>query len=278
MQSYSRIEHIVMDGGSTDGSTRVLEQHSRPDLRWTRERDRGQSHALNKAFAASRGEIIGWLNSDDAYCAADAVAAAVEAFQGDPELDVVYGHALLVNADGLIVQTLWVPPFSRRLLRLHDFIIQPAAFIRRSALGDELADETFDFTMDYELWLRLSQTRRFRRLGRLLAIDRHQVARKSYVMADVGLSDTMRLHAMYGANVGPAAWIARKLMKVAQRIIGATLIPAAVRDRPGFGLRSDGKLRLLRRQVAMKRAEMPAGATGEDDAAGVTGAEDEPSA
>src|SRR5712671_7361166 len=66
-QTYPSVEHVVMDGGSSDSSIELLERHERAGLTWRSERDRGQSHALNKAFALSSGEIIGWLNSDDAY-------------------------------------------------------------------------------------------------------------------------------------------------------------------------------------------------------------------
>jgi len=75
-QSYPRIEHVVMDGGSSDGSVELLASAS-PPVTWESEPDRGQSHALNKAYSASSGEIIGWLNSDDAFWDCDVVADVV---------------------------------------------------------------------------------------------------------------------------------------------------------------------------------------------------------
>jgi len=124
-QTYDRLEHVVIDGNSTDGSVELLVGRSRPGLSWLSEPDRGQSHALNKAFVRSTGEIIGWLNSDDAYFGPTVVEDVVRIFEADPDLAVVYGHALLVNAEGLVLQTIWVPPFDSTLLRLHDFIVQP---------------------------------------------------------------------------------------------------------------------------------------------------------
>jgi glycosyltransferase involved in cell wall biosynthesis len=91
-QTYPHIEHIVMDGGSTDGTVDLL-THAGSRVTWKSEPDRGQSHALNKALAASTGEIIGWINSDDAYYDVDAVAAVAQCFARHPEVDVVYGHA-----------------------------------------------------------------------------------------------------------------------------------------------------------------------------------------
>ena len=60
---------------------------------------------MNKALELSRGSIVGWLNSDDAYADRRAVAWAVDAFERRPEVDVVFGHALLVNEDDLVLQT-----------------------------------------------------------------------------------------------------------------------------------------------------------------------------
>ena len=109
----------------------------------------------------------------------DAVAAVAQCFARHPDVDVVYGHAALVNADGRILQMLWAPPFRYGLLRLTNFIVQPAAFIRRSALGATLVDETFHYAMDYELWLRLGQDRRIAKINHVIAVDRNYPERKS---------------------------------------------------------------------------------------------------
>src|SRR4051794_18939512 len=98
-----------MDGGSTDGSDDLLREATPPVI-WRSERDRGQSHALNKAFAASSGEIIGWINSDDAYVDRRAVATAVELFERYPDVGVAYGHALAVNSVNRVLYVYWLPP------------------------------------------------------------------------------------------------------------------------------------------------------------------------
>ncbi len=258
-QTYRPIEHIVMDGGSSDGSRAILEGNSDEGLTWRSEPDRGQSHALNKAFAASGGEIIGWLNSDDAYFGPDVVEQVVRMFMTQPDVDVVYGHSLLVNGTGLILQALWAPPYSRTLLRLHDFVVQPAAFVRRAALGGDLVDETFDYTMDYELWLRLARNHRFRRLGQIIAIDRHHAGRKSYRLAEIGRSNHRRLEASYGVAAGRPGAAARKVWKIASRFAGATLIRDAQAAPVVFGAVRDGGRRMLLRQLAMPRSRMDAG-------------------
>ena len=77
-QDYFRIEHIVVDGGSTDETLSVLKKY--PHLKWVSEPDRGQSHAINKGFQIAKGEIAAWLNSDDTYLPG-AVTAAVAAWR-----------------------------------------------------------------------------------------------------------------------------------------------------------------------------------------------------
>ncbi len=260
-QSYPRIEQIVMDGGSTDASPEIL-RAAGGSLRWRSEPDRGQSHALNKAFAESRGDLIGWLNSDDAYFGPDAVASVVELFERRPEIDVVYGHAALVNADGLILQMIWAPPFNYRLLRLHNFIMQPSVFIRRSALGAFVADEAFDYAMDRELWLRLGREHRFARLDKVLAIDRHYPTRKSYARPDLGKADTKRLVASYGVSRGLWTDTRKNVLKVVFRLTGVRLLPQASRPLAFDGIR-DSSWRLAFRQVAMRRAAMPLGVASE---------------
>ena len=258
-QTYARIEHIVMDGGSTDETVAIL-RAAPAGVIWRSEPDRGQSHALNKAFAQSKGEIIGWLNSDDAYFSADAIAAAVQFFQREPDVDVVYGHAALVNADGLILHMLWVPPFNYRLLKLHNFINQPCAFIRRSALDSQVADEAYESSMDRELWLRLGREHRIARLGKVLAIDRHHRWRKTGLRPDLARADAARIVAAYGAPTGWwTRWVA-KALKVAFRLIGLRLLPQASRPLAFAGVR-DGWARLAVRQAAVLRSNMAAEGT-----------------
>jgi glycosyltransferase involved in cell wall biosynthesis len=97
-QEYPNIEYLVVDGGSRDGTLEILRQHG-DSLRWTSDRDKGQSDAINHGFAATSGEIIAWLNADDRYVP-DAVRAAVEAFEQDPSLDLVYGQAAFIDRAG----------------------------------------------------------------------------------------------------------------------------------------------------------------------------------
>jgi glycosyltransferase involved in cell wall biosynthesis len=258
-QTYSRLEHIVMDGNSSDGSVGILETAMGDRLRWRSEPDTGQSAAINKAYAQAGGEIIGWLNSDDAYFSENVIEQVVSCFNSHPDAAVVYGHAALVNGDGLVLQLIWVPPFDPALLTLHNYIIQPAAFVRRSALGATLVDETYDYAMDRELWLRLAKKHAFVRLPRLLAIDRHHLDRKAYTRLDLATADQKRLIRTYGIRTGPLAQAVLKCWKVAFRLRGIGLVSHVRRERLAFNGSLDSVWILIARQLVSLRAWMPSG-------------------
>ena len=259
-QTYPRIEHIVMDGGSTDGSVEVLEGQAGDRCVWRSEPDKGQSDAINKAYRASRGEILGWLNSDDAYFRDNVVAAAVELFISHPDVAVVYGHAVLIDAAGSVLHTMWVPPYRRRLLKFHDFIVQPSTFIRRSVLGGSMVDEAFGYMMDYELWLRLASTHRFARLPRIVAVDRHHMGRKSYTRMDLASIDHRRLVEMYRIDDGPVLRPVRKVLKVGIRLEGLGLVRDAASSSMSTGPAAPSWRALAARQLFVPRSRMKDGA------------------
>ena len=247
-QTYPRIEHIVIDGGSTDGSIEVLERAIGP-VRWRSERDRGQSDAVNNAFRESKGEIIGWINSDDAYLDCRVVEDVVAFFADHPDVDVVYWHAAQVAGDGTIIWMIWVPWFMRRVLRIVNFIGQPVAFIRRSALSDPMLDETYHFAMDYELWLRLDREgHRFHRIPRITAVDRHHSARKGATIVDVLRSDLERLATTHGRGYPRGKRLLSWGFYTWRRFMGIFLIPRIPREL-AFTDKPTGKWMVFGRQA-----------------------------
>jgi glycosyltransferase involved in cell wall biosynthesis len=260
-QTYRPLEHIVCDGGSTDETLDVL-RRAPASVHWVSEPDRGQSHALNKAFSRSTGDILGWLNSDDAYADPQAVETAVDLFRRRPDVDVVYGHAALANADGLILQMIWSPPFSYRLLPIVNFVVQPTVFLRRSILGESVVDEAFDYALDRELWLRLGSTTRFARIDRIVGIDRHHPDRKVYQGDPRADTEDAKLDAAY-ARIAPTAIRAvRRVYRPVARLAGARLIVKA-RQPMACDAHLDGPGKLFLRQVASRRRRMPFGTGGD---------------
>lgn len=158
-QDYSNLEHIVVDGGSTDNTINILKSYDYlgDSFRWLSEKDRGQAHAINKGLSMARGEIIGWLNSDDTYTP-HAVEKAVSTLKQNSDWGMVYGLANYTDDKNQVLFPYPVEPF--KLERLYEtcFICQPATFIRK-AVFDKVGgiDESFHFCMDYELWMRISK-------------------------------------------------------------------------------------------------------------------------
>lgn len=154
-QGYPSLEHIVVDGGSTDGSVDVIERYQEHIAFWVSEPDRGQVHAINKGFGLATGEYVSWLNSDDVLLPGG-VEAVVECFCENPDVDLVYGDYALLDPQGAVVLSQACVDFDRNVLLYgRGLISQPASFMRRTTwqrLGP--LDERYDFCMDLELWTR----------------------------------------------------------------------------------------------------------------------------
>lgn len=169
-QDYSDFDYLVMDGASTDNTVEVL-RGFKDRIRWISQKDAGQSDAIRKGFCQTTGDILAWLNADD-MLAPGALRIVADYFAAHPEVDLVYGDASYIDADGEeIGPCVHVEPFSlSRLLRYSDFIVQPAAFFRRSAY-DAVGglDPTLHYGMDYDLWLKLAKAHRIAYLPKLLA-------------------------------------------------------------------------------------------------------------
>lgn len=180
-QDYPRLEHIVVDGGSTDGTLEILRRH--PHLRWVSEPDRGQADAIAKGFRLARGRILAWLNSDDLYLPA-AVPAAVEALGGGCAL--VYGGWRQIDEHGEFLKD--IPPKAwdyPTLLERANFVPQPAAFFTREAyeaVGG--IDPRYRYAMDLDLWLRLGRRYDVCRIDRVLAAFRFHPASKTVAEYD----------------------------------------------------------------------------------------------
>lgn len=258
-QSYSSIEHVVMDGGSIDGSREILAAAS-PAVVWESRPDRGQSDAINKAFHQSKGDIIGWLNSDDAYFSSDVVAGAVEAFESHPDVGVVYGHAALVNGDETLLHVLWTPTFAPTVLRAYNLICQPTVFVRRSAVGrPDLVDPAFDYCMDWELLLHLARRTRFFRLNRIVAIDRHHLQRKSLTRPDLAARDQVLIVQRYRIPGVASNPVLHKIATIGVRLAGLSRVMEAARGSDMLPLRVASAREIAIRQVAQLRRWMPSG-------------------
>jgi glycosyltransferase involved in cell wall biosynthesis len=149
-------EHLVVDGGSDDGTVELLERRDDEALAWTSEPDRGQTDAVNKGFGRARGDLVAWLNGDDAYFP-EAVDRAVAHLEKNPDLRAIYGGQTYINAEGEEIRTFVPKRFSwRRYLYLGDNVPTPTVIFRRSVLEREGGlDESYADAADYDFYLRI---------------------------------------------------------------------------------------------------------------------------
>jgi glycosyltransferase involved in cell wall biosynthesis len=162
-QDYSNIEHIVMDGGSTDGSVQIIERYRGQLTRCVSEKDNGQYDAIAKGFAIATGEILCWLNSDDLYFPWT-MRVVARIFSDYPQIEWIMGVRCELR-DGAVQGISSVTPFPREIIRSGAFhpqglgcIMQEACFWRRSLY--ERAGGVSPACLiagDYDLWLRFAE-------------------------------------------------------------------------------------------------------------------------
>lgn len=157
-QRYPNLEHIVIDGGSTDESVEIIRKFEDRLAYWVSEPDQGQTDALIKGFSRATGDILAWLNSDDLY-EPQTLWEVAEFFTAHPEVQFVYGDALWIDVEGRVLKPKKEIPFNRFIwLYDYNYIPQPSAFWRRE-LYEEVGglDRQFDLAMDADLWIRFAE-------------------------------------------------------------------------------------------------------------------------
>lgn len=179
MQKVPGLEYIVVDGASTDNTVEILKKYD-SKIKWISEPDKGQTHAINKGFAMTQGDIVGWLNSDDVYYP-DSLNTICDFFASHPEVDVVYGEANHIDEQDSIIEKYQTESWNIERLKDVCYICQPAVFLRRSAYEKfGQLNESLQYCMDYEYWLRLAtKGANFYYLNQLIAGSRLHSATKT---------------------------------------------------------------------------------------------------
>ena len=219
-QKYPRIEYIVMDGGSSDGSQEIIKKYASRLAYWASEKDRGQTDAINKGFALAKGEVLAWLNSDDTLHP-NAVEEAVSYLLDHPETGLVYGDANYIDEKSNVIGKF--PAATTDLARLrrgYVHIPQQASFFRRS-LWDQVGplDPEFFFAMDYDLWVRLAKISELKYIPRIWANFRLHADAKTITADDQCWPEMLKVHYRDGGSKLAPIVLKYYLRKLAAPII-----------------------------------------------------------
>jgi glycosyltransferase involved in cell wall biosynthesis len=186
------VEYVVVDGGSEDGTREILERYESRLAAWRSEPDDGQYDALNKGFALTSGEIMGWLNADDFYVPG-ALSVVEQVFATHPQIDwLTSSIALIANEPGQIIRVLGVARFSREAFmrgfnlpraahHSGHFVPQESTFWRRSLwerAGGRL-DASVGLAGDFDLWARFYEHAELWSVRALLGVYRMQPEQKT---------------------------------------------------------------------------------------------------
>jgi hypothetical protein len=195
-QGYPALEYRVQDGGSEDGTQQILERYTGRLAGWESRPDSGQAEAINRAFARTGGEIMAYLNSDDLLLPG-AIAYVADFFARHPEVDVVYGHRILIDEHDKEIGRWIVPAHDDAVLSWADYVPQETLFWRRSIwdrAGGRM-DESFRFALDWDLLVRFRAAgARFVRLPRFLGAFRvHPQQKTSAGISEVGFKEMDRI-------------------------------------------------------------------------------------
>ncbi len=204
-QTYNNINHLVFDGGSDDGTIRILKRVEREtaddphySLEWISEPDEGQSHAINKGFQNATGDVVGWLNSDDVYFYRDTVERMVNEFETRPDADVLYGDHVEIGREGEIRRVRRALDWDYGRLQRSYSIPQPAAFFRDYVVADRGLDTSLDYSMDLEYWLYLGRRYRFEHVPHLVAGNRMYAENKRTAGDAAHAEESARVRREYG--------------------------------------------------------------------------------
>jgi len=206
-QDYPRLHYVIQDGRSRDGSLELAQRLAAGSdagrVEVVSEHDDGQADAINRGFARTSAEIMAWLNADDLLLPGTLHYVA-RYFASHPEVDLVYGHRIVIDIDGREVARWILPPHMPEAMGFADFVPQETLFWRRR-VWEKIGplDNSFAFAFDWDLILRAQRAGfRFKRLPRFLGAFRIHELQKTHAMSSIGFAEMTRIRrAHFGRDV-----------------------------------------------------------------------------
>jgi glycosyltransferase involved in cell wall biosynthesis len=210
-QCYPRLFYHVQDGGSHDGSVDILKSYGE-NISWRSSQDKGQSDAINLGFEGVGCEIMAYLNSDDTLIPGT-LAYIANFFQTRPDIDIVYGHRVFIDYEGLEIGRAVLPAHSEKALLYAGYIPQETMFWRRR-VWDKIGamDAGFQYALDWEFMLRAQAAGfKFARARRFLACFRVHDQQKTTSNYDLGRREMRALRQKYLGHVPSQSEIFRAI-------------------------------------------------------------------
>ena len=237
-QDYPDLRYVVQDGGSSDGSTQIIARYGSRLAHWSTEPDRGQADAIRKGFARIEGElaptdVMAWLNSDD-LLAPRSLAYVGAYFAAHPEVDVVYGHRIIIDEHDQEVGRWVMPRHEPDSIEWIDYVPQETLFWRKRAWDVAGGiDPSFQFALDWDLLARFHKADyRITRLPFFLGAFRvHSMQKTSQVIHTTGADEMARIRRRFhGSDQDSAPMIERHARRIRFRgALAARLLGAGVR-------------------------------------------------
>jgi len=204
LQGYPNLEYIIIDGGSTDQSVDIIKKYEPWIDFWVSEKDRGQSHAINKGFEHATGGLMGWLNSDDYYTPGALFALALEYIK-DSNVGAVFGQGHIVDCNDKLVLRTRAPEVTAD--NLFEWFAGGAEFMQPSCLFTRQAwlecgplAEDIHYAMDLDLWIKISKAYKFRKIDDLLSISLKHDNAKTNAQAEYSYLDVAIVYARHGRH------------------------------------------------------------------------------
>lgn len=213
-QNYPRLQFVVQDGGSKDHSVEIIKRYASRLHHWESCSDEGQAHAIQMGFARTTGDVMGWLNSDDILMPG-ALWDIARFFQKNKNVDVAYGHRVIIDEDDRKIGQWVLPANTHKYLPYADYLAQESVYWTRR-IWDKVGgvDRSFQFAMDWDLFLRFWRASgRFQRIPKSIGAFRiHSAQKTSSIINDVGAREMDRLRRRELGHVPHPQELARQLI------------------------------------------------------------------
>ena len=216
-QDYPNIEHIVVDGNSTDGTLDILKKYD-GEIKWISEPDSGQTEAINKGFKMSSGQICAYLNSDDSYVPGS-FKTVVNYFRKHPEVDMLVGDINYIDENSKITKITYYPPFNvGRMIRAGGSLISQTGVFFRHRLFDSIGifDESLHLGMDYDFYIRTGLKHNVKSISSVLANFRLHPDSKTMTQNNDLIAESLMIQKRYITRKNALFYIKRGFDRLIQ--------------------------------------------------------------